>query len=135
MAAKGDEERPLLQDEDVPVQPTTPTKLSTWKILASLSALVLVFVGGATCFRARTSQQPIARDAVRFSNGTHEFQRTVILISIDGLRQVIHCNYFGSHTNFADSANYLDRGLTPHLLDISKQGLRAKYMQPIFPVS
>ncbi|KAI4524102.1 hypothetical protein GGG16DRAFT_115614 [Schizophyllum commune] len=39
------------------------------------------------------------------SNGTHEFKRTV---SIDGLR-----------------ADYLDRGLTPHLLDISKQGLRA----------
>lgn len=32
-------------------------------------------------------------------------------------------------------ADYLDRGLTPHLLDISKKGLRAKYMKPIFPVS
>ena len=31
-------------------------------------------------------------------------------------------------------ADYLDRGLTPHLLDISKQGLRAKSMKPIFPV-
>ncbi|TFK40742.1 Phosphodiest-domain-containing protein [Crucibulum laeve] len=50
------------------------------------------------------------------SNGTHEFKRTVLIVSIDGLR-----------------ADYLDRGLTPHLLDISKQGLRAKSMKPIFP--
>ncbi|TRM70441.1 alkaline-phosphatase-like protein [Schizophyllum amplum] len=50
------------------------------------------------------------------SNGTHEFKRTVLIVSIDGLR-----------------ADYLDRGLTPHLLEISKQGLRAKSMIPIFP--
>ena len=31
-------------------------------------------------------------------------------------------------------ADYLDRGLTPHLLDISKKGLRAKFMRPVFPV-
>ncbi|KAJ7147177.1 alkaline-phosphatase-like protein [Mycena crocata] len=50
------------------------------------------------------------------SNGTHDFKRTVLVVSIDGLR-----------------ADYLDRGLTPHLLDISKQGLRAKALVPIFP--
>ncbi|KAL5501745.1 hypothetical protein ACEPAH_9005 [Sanghuangporus vaninii] len=50
------------------------------------------------------------------SNGTHDFKRTVLIVSIDGLR-----------------ADYLDRGLTPHLLDISKKGLRAKYMKSIFP--
>ncbi|TFL02619.1 alkaline-phosphatase-like protein [Pterulicium gracile] len=50
------------------------------------------------------------------SNGTHEFKKTVLIVSIDGLR-----------------ADYLDRGLTPHLLDISRKGLRAKSMQPIFP--
>ncbi|KAF7348334.1 Type I phosphodiesterase nucleotide pyrophosphatase [Mycena sanguinolenta] len=54
-------------------------------------------------------------DNVR-SNGTHDFKRTVLIVSIDGLR-----------------ADYLDRGLTPHLLDISKQGLRAKAMVPVFP--
>lgn len=32
------------------------------------------------------------------------------------------------------SADYLERGLTPHLLAISKKGLRAKALQPIFPV-
>ncbi|KDQ62542.1 hypothetical protein JAAARDRAFT_122323 [Jaapia argillacea MUCL 33604] len=50
------------------------------------------------------------------SNGTHDFKRTVLVVSIDGLR-----------------ASYLDRGLTPHLLAISKKGLRAKSMKPIFP--
>ncbi|KAN0127415.1 Phosphodiest domain containing protein [Lactarius tabidus] len=50
------------------------------------------------------------------SNGTQEFKRTVVLVSIDGLR-----------------ADYLDRGLTPHLLDVSKKGLRAKFMKPVFP--
>jgi predicted AlkP superfamily pyrophosphatase or phosphodiesterase len=44
------------------------------------------------------------------------FKKTVILVSIDGMR-----------------ADYLDRGLTPHLLNISRQGLRAKAMKPIFP--
>jgi len=38
------------------------------------------------------------------------------MVSIDGLR-----------------ADYLDRGFTPHLLDISKQGLRAKSLRPVFP--
>ncbi|KAJ3553887.1 hypothetical protein NM688_g3383 [Phlebia brevispora] len=50
------------------------------------------------------------------SNGTHTFRKTSLIVSIDGLR-----------------ASYLDRGLTPHLLDISKKGLRAKSMRPIFP--
>ncbi|KAF8349197.1 Phosphodiest-domain-containing protein [Amanita rubescens] len=50
------------------------------------------------------------------SNGTHDFKRTVLMVSIDGLR-----------------ADYLDRGLTPHLLAISKKGLRAKSMRPVFP--
>lgn len=50
------------------------------------------------------------------SNGSHWFDPTVIIISLDGVR-----------------ADYLERGLTPHLLDIAHRGLRAKYMQPIFP--
>lgn len=50
------------------------------------------------------------------SNGTHQFKSTVIMVSLDGLR-----------------ADYVDRGITPHLLEISRQGLRAKYMKPVFP--
>lgn len=63
------------------------------------------------------ANHPHRQDRIQ-SNGTHNFKRTVLMISIDGLR-----------------ADYLDRGFTPHLLDISKKGLRAKYMQPVFPVS
>ena len=37
--------------------------------------------------------------------------------------------------NITHRADYLDRGLTPHLLDISKKGVRAKFMKPVFPVS
>lgn len=136
MVANGDEERPLLEDEEVHVKPSTPPSYFNWKILAALSAVVLLSVGGAAYLYlgTRTSQQP-TRDAARFSNGTHEFKRTVVLISIDGLRQVVRCCHSGSHPYLNTSASYLDRGLTPHLLDISQQGLRAKYMKPIFPVS
>ncbi|GAA5873558.1 hypothetical protein JCM8547_005618 [Rhodosporidiobolus lusitaniae] len=49
-------------------------------------------------------------------NGTHWWDPTVILISLDGVR-----------------ADYLERGLTPHLLNISRRGLRADYLQPAFP--
>ncbi|KAJ7130881.1 alkaline-phosphatase-like protein [Mycena filopes] len=77
-----------------------------------------VFLGPPARTAATTEPHPnllFHGDGVR-SNGTHDFKRTVLIVSIDGLR-----------------ADYLDRGLTPHLLDISKQGLRAKAMVPIFP--
>ncbi|KIK90554.1 hypothetical protein PAXRUDRAFT_831614 [Paxillus rubicundulus Ve08.2h10] len=127
--AGDDEERHGLLsnvDEDAEVHPVPPQSNSptssqcslgrNWKLLASLCALVLLTVVGAGYLGTYVSQNPARQKEVLFSNGTHEFQRTVILISIDGLR-----------------ADYLDRGLTPHLLDISKQGLRAKYMKPVFP--
>ncbi|KAG9015293.1 hypothetical protein FRB93_012992 [Tulasnella sp. JGI-2019a] len=50
------------------------------------------------------------------SNGTHPFARTVLLVSLDGLR-----------------ADYINRNLTTHLHNISVKGLRAKWMKPIFP--
>ena len=133
--ANQDEERPLLGDQQENVQPTPTESCSIWKILASLTVLALLSVGGAIYFSAGASQQSPERDTARFSNGTHEFKRTVILISIDGLRQVLPCVYSSSYPYIIDSASYLDRGLTPHLLDISRQGLRAKYMKPVFPVS
>ena len=39
----------------------------------------------------------------------------------------------GVHT-MSDRADYLDRGFTPHLLAIGKQGPRAKFMRPVLPV-
>jgi hypothetical protein len=68
------------------------------------------------------------------SNGTQEFKRTVVLVSIDGLRQVFQSKRSSNTTNATHRADYLDRGLTPHLLDVSKKGLRAKFMKPVFPV-
>ncbi|QRV89320.1 pyrophosphatase/phosphodiesterase [Ceratobasidium sp. AG-Ba] len=51
------------------------------------------------------------------NNGTHDFQKTVIVVSIDGFR-----------------ADYLERGLTPHLLATANSGLRAQWLQPCYPV-
>lgn len=68
------------------------------------------------------------------SNGTQEFKRTVLLVSIDGLRHASQSNRSSDNTNATHRADYLDRGLTPHLLEVSKKGLRAKYMKPVFPV-
>ena len=71
------------------------------------------------------------------SNGTQEFKRTVLLVSIDGLRHALQIKHFirALLTHATYRADYLDRGLTPHLLDVSKKGLRAKFMKPVFPVS
>ncbi|KAG0096229.1 hypothetical protein BGZ93_004837 [Podila epicladia] len=50
------------------------------------------------------------------SNGTHEFEPTIIVLSYDGLR-----------------ADYLERGLTPTMLSVGEQGIKAEFMQPSFP--
>ncbi|KAF9208445.1 hypothetical protein BGZ59_010648, partial [Podila verticillata] len=50
------------------------------------------------------------------SNGTHQFEPTVIVLSYDGLR-----------------ADYLKRGLTPTMLSVGEQGIKAEFMQPSFP--
>ncbi|KAJ2516863.1 hypothetical protein H4217_004319 [Coemansia sp. RSA 1939] len=52
------------------------------------------------------------------SNGTHWFRPTLVVVSLDGFR-----------------ADYLDRGVTPELLQLGKRGLRADYMLPSFPSS
>ena len=69
------------------------------------------------------------------SNGTHQYQKTVLLVSIDGLRLVISPLPSIELKEYCCRASYLDWGLTPHLLHISKRGLRARYMKPSFPVS
>ncbi|KAI8600986.1 hypothetical protein EDD21DRAFT_375730 [Dissophora ornata] len=50
------------------------------------------------------------------SNGTHDFDPTVIVLSYDGLR-----------------ADYLNRGFTPNILSVGAKGVIAEYMQPSFP--
>ncbi|KAI6009012.1 alkaline-phosphatase-like protein [Pisolithus microcarpus] len=118
----GQETRLLLEnvDDDVEEQVKNGAESSQrgWErpALVSFTALGLLLLGG---FFYLSNQPNASGEGPRGDylwNGTHEFKRTVILVSIDGLR-----------------ADYLDRGLTPHLLDISKQGIRAEYMKPVFP--
>ncbi|KAM0750332.1 Phosphodiest-domain-containing protein [Meredithblackwellia eburnea MCA 4105] len=49
-------------------------------------------------------------------NGTHWWDRTVLLVSLDGVRR-----------------DYLDKGLTPHLIGAARKGLKAEYLKPVFP--
>lgn len=122
-SATPDERRGLLLKDDdtiqpdVEQQPTSPAPSHKRKRFAGFSVLLSLILS-ATLFELwpRTQDDTrIGRNAL-YSNGTHEFKKTVLMVSIDGLR-----------------ADYLDRGLTPHLLDISREGIRAKYMKPIFP--
>ncbi|KAJ7486159.1 alkaline-phosphatase-like protein [Mycena galericulata] len=100
--------------------PDSPRGWSRKRVVYAAGALIALLITG-TLARSLLLSPPthpnllFHGDDVR-SNGTHDFKRTVLIVSIDGLR-----------------ADYLDRGLTPHLLDISKQGLRAKALVPIFP--
>ncbi|KAK1228074.1 hypothetical protein PQX77_008899 [Marasmius sp. AFHP31] len=115
---EGKRERP---DDDDPERDSAGW--SRGKIVKAAIFLIVLLVLGAFARVLLVSPLPTQDhpnllfngDTLR-SNGTHDFKRTVLVVSIDGLR-----------------ADYLDRGLTPHLLDIAKKGLRAKSMQPIFP--
>ena len=109
--------------------------------LTALVLIILLIMGAFTlmvlCGSPGQKRHPTASSILR-SNGTHEFKPTVLIVSIDGLRCVLLCQTtkfdvrkLKCHYNRAD---YLDRGLTPHLLALSKKGLRAKSMKPIFPV-
>ncbi|KAK4056973.1 hypothetical protein OIO90_001873 [Microbotryomycetes sp. JL221] len=49
-------------------------------------------------------------------NGTHWFEPTVLVVSLDGVRP-----------------DYLTQQTTPHLLEIAERGLRSEYLQPVFP--
>ncbi|KAF7768080.1 hypothetical protein Agabi119p4_7323 [Agaricus bisporus var. burnettii] len=117
------EERKGLLSEDYNEKPEPDTQPNVWssqKVAAVAVTLICILLSGAVV-RTLLIAQPLHPNllfhrGVLRSNGTHDFRRTVLLVSIDGLR-----------------ADYLDRGLTPHLLEISKQGLRAKSMRPVFP--
>jgi hypothetical protein len=123
---EGHERQGLLSGEPSGAQETEPPEhpLRKRRNLAVIGVgfitLLLVAVFGPPLARLSSggkTRHPIPGEQLQ-SNGTHDFRKTVLLVSIDGLR-----------------AEYLERGLTPHLLEISKKGLRAKYMQPVFPVS
>jgi len=135
-----EERRRLLSDDFIKkLEPETLSNAwSNWKIAVTTLVLIGLLITSAvagTVFISSLSQPHLLfhGNALR-SNGTHDFRRTVLMVSIDGLRCLgFFLLYFTWLINHR--ADYLDRGLTPHLLDISKKGLRAKSMRPIFPVS
>jgi Type I phosphodiesterase / nucleotide pyrophosphatase len=108
--------------------------------LAALAAACIFFLIGVVFARTFLLIDPTDHFASKnvqdvTSNGTHDFRKTVLIVSIDGLRcELTLCSVFDPKLIVDARADYLDRGLTPHLLDISKQGLRAKFMRPVFPV-
>ncbi|KAI0696269.1 Phosphodiest-domain-containing protein [Cytidiella melzeri] len=108
-------------DNDDDISEFPEQKSRRWLYCAAVGLIVLMLgaVFGPPLLRTiHPPPRPIADfDSQKLrSNGTHLFKKTALIVSIDGLR-----------------ADYLDRGYTPHLLAISKKGLRAKSMQPIFP--
>ncbi|KAJ1964991.1 hypothetical protein IWQ62_002777 [Dispira parvispora] len=82
-----------------------------WQLLAEVAVGALLTTGFHSTIVAQGNQ--------RYFNGTEYFSPTVVLISFDGFR-----------------ADYLDRGLTPHLTNIVHEGgFQAEYLIPSFPSS
>ncbi|KAG8962198.1 hypothetical protein FRC03_004512 [Tulasnella sp. 419] len=94
-----------------------PISVAIHSIACFLMALALVLVTFGSFWTKPYHSASLSGPADKIlSNGTHDWQRTVLMLSIDGLR-----------------ADYVQRNLTTHLHDISLKGIRAKYMKPIFP--
>ncbi|GJE99017.1 phosphodiesterase domain-containing protein [Phanerochaete sordida] len=120
-----DERKGLLWDEgddDLSVQdeplPSASSSRRRKCCSITLIALILSAIAVPSLYFGLRAPRPVAdfNSQKLRSNGTHQFRKTSLIVSIDGLR-----------------ADYLDRGLTPHLLAIAKKGLRAKSMRPVFP--
>ncbi|MFO3703736.1 ectonucleotide pyrophosphatase/phosphodiesterase [Xanthomonas codiaei] len=86
----------------------------------------LVFTAAATALLAACSSQPLQRDATAppasasappaATAAANDAPHTLLLISIDGLR-----------------ADMLDRGITPTLSQLARDGVRARWMTPSYP--
>lgn len=83
-------------------------------ILVAGAILILFLLMSYAAYRA--SRKPTAISSGTFSNGTHIFGATTILISLDGFR-----------------ADFLQRGLTPSLNALIRSGVSPEYMLPSFP--
>lgn len=87
----------------------------------SLISLAIVVLFVALVFGAHKASQkhyvsPTINRLTRYSNGTHYFRPTTILISLDGFR-----------------ADFLTRNLTPALNAFIASGVSPQYMLPSFP--
>ncbi|KAK5958307.1 hypothetical protein OHC33_000149 [Knufia fluminis] len=81
---------------------------------ASIAALFVLLAYGA--YRASQSSEATSHVSKQLSNGTHVFEATTILISLDGFR-----------------ADFLQRGLTPSMNAFVSSGVSPQYMLPSFP--
>ena len=81
---------------------------------ASIAALFALLAYGA--YRASRSSESSSYVPKQLSNGTHIFEATTILISLDGFR-----------------ADFLQRGLTPSMNAFIASGVSPQYMLPSFP--
>ncbi|KIX05312.1 uncharacterized protein Z518_06184 [Rhinocladiella mackenziei CBS 650.93] len=85
-------------------------------IYAAIIALFAALVFGAYKASRKSALTPTIHRLTRFSNGTHVFRPTTILISLDGFR-----------------ADFLNRNITPALNAFIASGVSPKYMLPSFP--
>lgn len=83
-------------------------------ILVSITSLFMLLAYGA--YHASLISAPSRHSPKALSNGTHIFEPTTILISLDGFR-----------------ADFLQKGLTPSLSALVASGVSPKYMLPSFP--
>ncbi|KAI5796505.1 alkaline-phosphatase-like protein [Geopyxis carbonaria] len=96
-------------------QPRKPTlrKIVVFTMLLLSFLLLLIFVSlGLSHPRPASAPGP----QLLYSNGTHAYAKTTLLISLDGLR-----------------ADFLTRGLTPTLNSFINSGVSPPYMLPSFP--
>lgn len=95
------EERKGLLSEDYNEKPEPDTQPNVWssqKVAAVAVTLICILLSGAVV-RTLLIAQPLHPNllfhrGVLRSNGTHDFKRTVLLVSIDGLRWVNSASCF-----------------------------------------
>lgn len=98
------------QWQKAPMQTRSYSRFATIS-LSIVAFLLLIALGAYSVSHA----QPVY-NAQRYSNGTHTFRATTILISLDGFR-----------------ADFLRRGITPSLNAFIQSGVSPSYMTPSFP--
>lgn len=97
-----------------------PKKASAWILRPAIfvtiivGLFVLLGLGAVNASKHRASKRPPSVQT--YSNGTHNFKPTTILISLDGFR-----------------ADFLNRGLTPAMSAFIASGVSPRYMLPSFP--
>lgn len=105
----------LLKTPNVRSSSSLYSILLRWIILPiSTVALFAILAFGA--YRASSLPRKGLHNSQAFSNGSHVFEPTTILISLDGFR-----------------ADFLQRGLTPSMNALVASGISPRYMLPSFP--